>query len=200
MNTTYAAKAPAVYRLVGTGILTALVIVLQVFASGIRIGPFTPTLTLIPIIIGAVLYGPLTGAFLGAVFGLVVVIAVISGAEPFSLLMLNMNPVATVLTCLIKGAVAGFFPGLVYKLISPKNSIVALLAAALVAPIANTGIFCAAMLTIFRPLLESTAEGANPVTFLLVAFVGINFLFELLFDIILAPVVVRILNAIRKNG
>ena len=52
-------------KLVSTALLAAVIVVLQTVASGIRIGPFTPTLSLIPIIIGALLYGPLAGAFLG---------------------------------------------------------------------------------------------------------------------------------------
>ena len=49
-------------QLVGMGILTALVIVLQTFASGFKIGTFSPPLSLIPIIMGAVLFGALAGA------------------------------------------------------------------------------------------------------------------------------------------
>ena len=79
-------------QLVGMGILTALVIVLQTFASGFKIGTFSPPLSLIPIIMGAVLFGELAGAILGLVFGVVVLFAVISGAEPFSTLMLQYNP------------------------------------------------------------------------------------------------------------
>ncbi len=188
-----------VQKLVGTAVLAAIVIVLQVFASGIRIGPFTPTLSLIPIIIGAILFGPVTGAILGAVFGIIVVIAVVSGAEPFSLLMFNQNPVATVATCLIKGAAAGYFSGLVYNLLK-KKKIINIVSASVVAPLANTGIFCIAMLSVFRNLWINDTGSQNPVAFLLVTFVGLNFLFELAFDIILIPVIIRILSAIRKTS
>ena len=51
--------------LVGMAIFTALVVVLQQFATVIRIGPFTPSLVLIPIVIGAASYGWKTGAWLG---------------------------------------------------------------------------------------------------------------------------------------
>ncbi len=191
-------KNSKVQRLVGTAILVAIVIVLQAFASGIHIGPFTPTLSLIPIIIGAILFGPATGALLGLVFGIIVVITVVSGLEPFSMIMFNQNPVFTVLTCLVKGAAAGFFSGLVYKALQ-KNKYLSVAAASVVAPVTNTGIFCIAMLTVFRNLLVESAAGQNPVVFLLVAFVGVNFLFELAFDIILIPVIMRIISAIRKN-
>ena len=53
--------------LVGLGILTAIVAVLQVVSMYITFGPFNITLALTPIIIGAALYGWQAGAFLGAV-------------------------------------------------------------------------------------------------------------------------------------
>ena len=59
-------------RLTGLALLTAIVAVLQVVASFIKFGPFTITLALAPILIGAALYGPKAGAYLGGVFGLVV--------------------------------------------------------------------------------------------------------------------------------
>ncbi len=187
-----------IQTLVGTAVLAAIVIVLQVFASGIRIGPFTPTLSLIPIIIGAIVYGPVTGAVLGAIFGIIVVIAVISGAEPFSLLMFNQNPAATVITCLLKGAAAGYLSGLLYQVLK-KKKIVNIVSASVIAPVANTGIFCIAMLTIFRNLWAESTGGQNPFVFLLITFVGMNFLFELAFDIVLIPVIMRIISAIRKT-
>lgn len=188
-----------VQTLVGTAVLAAIVIVLQVFASGIRIGPFTPTLSLIPIIIGAILFGPVTGAILGTVFGVIVVIAVISGAEPFSLLMFNQSPFFTVLTCIVKGAAAGLFSGLIYNALK-KKKIVNIVSASIIAPVTNTGIFCIAMLTIFKDLWINDTGSQNPVAFLLVTFVGLNFLFELAFDIVLIPVIIRILSAIRRTA
>ena len=83
-------------HLVGLGILTALIIVLQTFASGFKIANFAPPLSLIPIIIGAILFGEIAGALLGLIFGIVVVMSVISGAEAFSTLMLNFNPAMSV--------------------------------------------------------------------------------------------------------
>lgn len=192
-------KNSKVQRLVGTSILVAIVIVLQAFASGIHFGPFTPTLALIPIIIGAILFGPATGALLGLIFGIIVVITVVSGLEPFSMIMFNQNPVFTVATCLVKGAAAGFFPGLIYKSLQNRKYVGVVLAA-LVAPIANTGIFSIAMLTVFKNLLVESAAGQNPVVFLLVAFIGVNFLFELVFDIVLTPVIIRVIAAVKKTS
>ena len=89
-------------------VLLALVIVLQVFASAIPIGTTKISLTLIPIVLGAVLLGPLAGAFLGAAFGVVVIVAALAGADAFTYILIADHPVLTIALCLIKGAAAGF--------------------------------------------------------------------------------------------
>ena len=69
----------SVVRLTSLALLAALVVVLQTVASGIRIGPVPISLTLVPIVVGAILFGPGAGAGLGAVFGVVCLIAGITG-------------------------------------------------------------------------------------------------------------------------
>ena len=49
-------------RMAGLSILTALVVVLQVVATFVKIGAFPVTLTLVPIVIGGALYGRKAGA------------------------------------------------------------------------------------------------------------------------------------------
>ncbi|MFR7743130.1 MAG: hypothetical protein ACLU3I_07465 [Acutalibacteraceae bacterium] len=48
----------SVVRLTSLALLAALVVVLQTVASGIRIGPVPISLTLVPIVVGAILFGP----------------------------------------------------------------------------------------------------------------------------------------------
>ena len=98
-------------RLAVLAVLTAIVIILQA-AVVIPLGPFTVTLTMLPIIIGAIMYGPLGGAVLGTVFGVVVSIQVLTGAAgAFSTAMLEYQPAATILICLLKGIAAGLAAG-----------------------------------------------------------------------------------------
>lgn len=198
MNTMYTKTG----RLVGTGILTALIIVLQTFASGIKIANFTPPLSLIPIITGAILFGEFTGAILGFVFGIVVVMTVISGAEPFSTLMLNFNPVMTVVICLLKGTAAGYLSGLAYKLLSGRSKMLSLIISSIITPIVNTGIFTIGMLTVFYKLINDSAASAgadNTIVFFFSAFIGINFLTEVVFVAVLVPAISNIIYVIKKK-
>ena len=190
-----------VQKMVGTAVLAAIVVVLQTVASGIHVGPFTITLSLVPIIIGAIMFGELSGAILGAVFGIVVATAVVLGADQGGAMMFSQNPVATILICLLKSTVAGFVAGLISHKIASKNLMLGVVLAAIAAPVCNTGIFVLGLSTIFNNLLHAWAEGSgfgNAFVYIIVGLVGLNFLIELLVDLVLAPVIVSIVKTIRR--
>ncbi|MCR5775234.1 MAG: ECF transporter S component [Lachnospiraceae bacterium] len=191
-------------KLVGTAVLVALVIVLQTVGSGIRIGPFTPTLSLVPIIIGAIMFGPLTGAVLGLVFSIIVMVSVISGADAGGGMMFVQNPVATTLIVLLKGTLAGFVSGIVVKKITEKtNMTIGVAAAAVAAPVCNTAIFCIGVLLFFKPLITSWGEAAgytNVFSYTIAGLVGVNFIVELVIDLVLVPVIVRVITAIKRSN
>ena len=104
-------------RLPGLALMTAIIVVLQVVASFVKFGPFTITLALAPILIGAALYGPKAGACLGGVFGAVVLLACILGWDPGGAILWNANPFLTALVCLGKGILAGLAAGLITGLL-----------------------------------------------------------------------------------
>ncbi len=111
---------------VTTAILAALVVVLQI-VGGIPVGPFSITLTLFPIVVGAVVLGPVPGLFLGLVFGLIVSILSITGKDPGGQMVFAANPVLAWAVCLLKGGLAGFVPAVSYSFFSKhKNASAAL--------------------------------------------------------------------------
>lgn len=188
-------------QLVGTAVLVAIIILLQTLLGSISIGPFTITLTIIPIIIGAVLYGPATGALLGAIFGVVVCVQVVTGAAGAgSTMMLELNAPATIIVCIVKGLVAGLIAGLACNLFREKNLYIGIIVAAILAPVANTGIFTIALVTIFRSLAEQWALGAGAASvgaYILTGIIGINFVIELTADLVLSPIIYRIIKAVK---
>ena len=109
-------KKKNVLKLVQLALLTAIVIAFQLMGSFIHITPNTSiSLVLIPIVIGAIIIGPLGGAFLGLVFGAITLWAGISGTDPFTQLLFNAQPIATALICLGKATLAGLCAGLVFS-------------------------------------------------------------------------------------
>ena len=188
-----------VYRLTGLGILTALVIVLQVFTTFVHFGPFSITLALVPIVVGAAMYGIGAGAWLGAVFSLVVLIMCITGGDPGGFMVWSANPLMCVVIVMLKGTLAGLEAGVHYKALEKTNKIVATVAAALVSPIVNTGIFLLGMMIFFKDTLNAWAAGTDVILYIIFGLTGINFLIEIGVNIILSPVVVQIVDAVKKN-
>ena len=182
-------------KLTGLALLTAIVVVLQLLGSFIRFGTFSISLVLVPIVVGAALYGPWAGCWLGFVFGIVVLLS--GDASAFMVI----NPFGTVVTVLVKGALAGLLAGGAYKLLS-KHETPAVIAAAVVTPVVNTGIFLLGCLLFFMPTIREWAAASgfeNAGTFMILGLVGGNFLFELLFNIVLSPVIVRLIRIARKD-
>lgn len=184
-------------RLTTLAIFTALIIVLQLVANVAKIGPVSITLSLVPIVVGAALYGVGSGAYLGGVFGAVVLICCITGMDAGGSILWNVNPFMTAVVCLGKGIAAGAAAGAVYHLLQEKNSIVAALCAGIVAPVTNTALFCACMFLFFRETMTAWAGGSNLFYYALVGLAGVNFLVELCVNLVLAPVIVRIIKARR---
>ncbi len=182
------------------GLFTAIIIVLQLLSYAVKIGNFNLSLVLIPIVLASVLYGPKQSAFLGAVFGIVVTVASMTGLDSGGFILFSANPILTTLICIIKGTLAGLFAGLVAGAVKSKNTYLAVLLAAIITPITNTGLFIAGMFICFRDILSSWAGGSNVVTYVLVGLVGINFIIEFILNIALSPAVLRVSTVLAKTA
>lgn len=181
-----------------SAMMTALVVVLQLVGSFIRFGPFSISLVLIPIVIGAATCGPYIGAWLGLVFGAVVLM---SGDAAF---FLQFNAPATVLVVLVKGTACGLLAGLAYRALERFNRWLAVVVAAVVCPLVNTGVFLVGCFLFFEEAVAALATGAgftgSTTVFMFVGLAGFNFLFEMGFNLILSPVVVRLLDIRKKQN
>ncbi len=184
-------------QLVLGAILTALVIVLQLWGSFIRFGPFSVSLVLIPIVIGAATCGKGIGAWLGFVFG----IAVLSSGDAGTFLAVDVF--GTIVTVLVKGTLSGFLAGVMYDILQKYNKFLAIMTAAIVCPVVNTGVFLLGCLLFFMETVAGWCQqaglGTNVAKYMIVGLVGINFVFELAVNIILAPLALRIINIRNKN-
>ncbi len=172
-------------------ILTALVIVLQMLGQFIRFGPFSISLVLVPIVIGAAMCGPKISTWLGFVFGVAVLM---TDASAF----LAISVPGTVITVLLKGMAAGFTAGLICKALEKKNPTLAVILAAVVCPIVNTGIFLLGCVVFFLDTVAEWGAGMgydNAFAYMIFGMVGLNFIAEMAINIFLSPVVVRLLNA-----
>ena len=197
-------KHEKINRMVSIALLAAVVVVLQLLAGMIKIGTFSITLTLIPIIVGAAFYGPSAGAILGAVFGVVVYIGCVTGSDVGGNMVFVANPFLCFLVVMAKGALAGFCAGLVYRLVmkgqnSVSRGVVAVLLAGITAPVVNTGVFCIGMLLFFRGTLQAWAAGSDLFNYIIFGLTGVNFLIELGINVVFSPAIVTIIRAVQKS-
>ena len=106
-------RAEKTKRMVIAGILTAMVAVLSFIP--LKFSVFSVTFTLIPIILGAALCGKGVAAWLGFVFGVMVLAN--GDAAPF----MTYNIGGTIITVLAKGVFAGYLAAVAYQALEKKN-------------------------------------------------------------------------------
>ncbi|MCR5308416.1 MAG: hypothetical protein K6E24_05430 [bacterium] len=183
-------------KMVGIATLASLVIGLQFLSNYVTFGSVSITLALIPIAVGAILYGPIVGMILGVIMGLVVIVA------PSTLTyFMPVNPAATVILCLLKTGLAGLISGLIFKLFafvakkkekkSTKNTLFAfgIIIAGLVIPIINTGLFIVGASIFFTEIYGSAMA-------VIEAVIATNFFIEFGVSVVLSPVLVYLIKAL----
>ena len=191
MKKVFTTKTIVIYAM-----LTAIEIILQVVGNFIAIGPLAINLSLLPIAIGAILYGPICGLFLGLVNG-----AMALTAPSTIAIFMPINAWGTVLTCLIKSGVAGLLSGLIYLPFKKKHDVVGSILASVIVPIVNSGLFACFCLLFFQSFLKTgITDSYNMYTFLFLGVIGWNFIFELATSIVFVPIINRLIRYFKRNN
>ncbi len=155
------------------------------------------TFSMVPIAVGAILYGPVAGAVLGCVFGIVSFLQCF-GYSQFGALLLSESAFYTFLVCVPTRVLAGFITGAVASGMKKGNKAVnelRFVVCSLIAPILNTVFFMSTLVALFYK--GETIQNfvyilgaANPFIFVIL-FVGINGLVEIIAGFIVAYPVSR---------
>ncbi len=181
--------------MVGIGLFTAIVMVLQFLGGSIRFGVFSISVVLVPIVVGAAVYGWKAGAWLGFMFG----VAVLMSGDAAAFMV--VHPLGTVLTVLFKGTLCGLVAGLLYQILAKYNKVLAVFAAAIICPVVNTGVFLLGCQLFF---LDTVAEWGkamgydNVAAYMFLGLAGANFLVEVAVNLLLGPVIVRLIKFGKK--
>ncbi len=195
-------KNAKIKKLVTLSLLIAIVVVLQMTAGMLPTLPGGAKLSfvLIPIVLGAALYGSGAGAILGAVFGLLAFYYSATGADGAGFAIFQVSPIGCFLLCILKSTVAGLAAALVYKWLVKVNGYLAMLCASIVCPVLNSAIFFASVALFFR---NTTFEAEEGVYVTIVSIFGAILLFnaipELIINIVFSPASQRILKVVKKN-
>lgn len=187
-----------IFKLTVTAILMGIIIILQLFASSIPLGAVSFSFVLVPIVLGGVIAGPSAGALLGLTFGVMTLIDGLMAITPggaFTQALILDHPVITVLVCLCKATLAGLGAALIYNALKKRSKLAALFAACAAAPVINTGIFIIGAF-IMSDSIGAMAQGAGAslMYFIFIALAGVNFIVELLVNMLFAPVIYNLLR------
>lgn len=179
-------------NMVGVALFTAIVVVLQLLGGGIKVGGmFSISLVLIPIVVGSAVYGWQAGAWLGFAFG----VAVLMSGDAAGFLAVDVP--ATVLVVLIKGTCCGLAAGLAYTLLERQGKKYAVYTAAILCPVVNTGIFLLGCQLFFIDTIAAWGASLgfdNVYAYMFLGLAGINFLIEIVVNIVLAPMIIRLIK------
>lgn len=180
-------RSQKIKKITGVGVMLALTIVLQILSSHIRFGTVEIALGLIPMILGACIYGPAAGFLLGSAQGIVIMLSPATLAA-----FMPVNPIATILLCILKTGLAGLVSGYIYRIFKRK-SILGVALSSIISPIINTGTYICGVLIFFLEVY------GNSVSALIVGTLTINFLIEIIVMLILVPIFERILKIYGKK-
>lgn len=190
-------------KLVQIALMSAIVVVIQLFFASVKIGPVTIAFSIVPLVLAGICIDPYAGLIVGAVSGIVTFLQVLTSGDYFYMFLITNNPLATALICITKTAIAGWLAGIVYRAVqkATKNTTLGSILASIICPTVNTGIFCLGMLLFFTPAFQADATfGAmseNIIYFVLIGLAGINFIIELISTVVITPIIQNALIAAR---
>ena len=102
---------------------------------------------------------------------------------------------------LVKGIACGLIAGLLYQLVHKKNKTIAVFSAAIACPLVNTGLFLVGCWLFFLETVAGWGAAAgfqNVAAYMFLGLTGINVVIELGVNLVLAPVIVRLINIGKK--
>ena len=197
MNNTPRSKA---LHLTQLGMLSAIIVLMAFTPLGyLRVGPLSITFLTVPVVLGAIMMGPLDGAILGAVFG-ATSFAQCFGLDAFGTTLLTLNPVFTFILCFVPRILIGLASGYLLKGLEKirTNQVVAYALSALAGAVTNTVFFVGFLLLLFGNTDYIRSFGKN-----ILAIVGVlittNALIEAVICTIIVTILAKALGAIYKK-
>ena len=155
------------------------------------------TFSMVPIAVGAILYGPTAGAILGGVFGVVSFLQCF-GYSSFGAMLLGESAFYTFLVCVPTRILAGLITGVVSSAMCKGNKAVnelRFVVCSFMAPLLNTVFFMSTLVALFYngetiQYFVNLLGAANPFIFIIL-FVGINGLVEIIAGFVVAYPITR---------
>lgn len=179
-------------------VLTAIIILMAFTPIGyIKTAGIEITLITIPVIVGAIVLGPATGAFLGAIFGVTSFLQAVLGLSPFGVMLMEINPFFCFLVCIPTRILMGLCTGFIFRAFKNKG-VVAYSVSGLSGALLNTLFFMSTLIALYwrTDFIQGLAEkiGASNVFMFVILFVGINGLIEAICCFVVASGIAKAVN------
>lgn len=181
-----------------TAILAAIVLLMAFTPLGyLRVGPFSITFLVIPVVIGGITLGPVRGGFLGAVFGATSFAQCFLG-DPSGAAMLAISPAATFVACMVPRILIGVVAGLLFPALLKvsRNHAVAFVGTAIAGTLTNTVLFVTLVVAFFK----DSFFGGGPFWTIFVSFFSLNVALELVVGVIVSAALSAVLDRFVLNA
>lgn len=172
-------------QLVLMGLLAAVLIIFSFTPVGsIPIGPLVITLNVIPVALAAIALGPVGGAAMGAIFGILSFLQCFGIGIPSGMgaILVEINPFLAFVQRFVPRVLDGFLLGFIFKGASKlTNSYIGCLVTGFFSAFLNTAFFMTALVVLFgsTEYVRELMGGKNIIVFIC-TFVGVNAVFEML--------------------
>lgn len=184
------------------GVLIALTIVLQLFASAVPIGTITLNFSLVPMALGAMLLGAAGGGILGFVSGAITFInCALLGREPLTAYLFQQSPVILTVVCFGKTTVAGVAAGFIFGALKKINITVGAVVSSIALPVINTGLYVLGMVILYPHVAAalSIESGARVVFEAVLTLIWLNSVLEIAVSGICAPALATVIRVVEKS-
>ena len=167
------------------GLLTAIVMLFSFTPIGsIPVGPLVITLNVIPVAIAAIALGPIGGAVIGGVFGLMSFLQCfgIGVSSAMGAVLADINPFLAFVQRFVPRVLDGFLAGVIFKVAARLSNVqISCFITGFCTALLNTVFFMTALVVLFgnTEYMKEKIDGRNVIIFI-INFVGINAVFEMI--------------------
>lgn len=183
-----------VRKIVVIGLLSAVTVILSLTPLGfIPIPPINPTIMHIPVIIGAIMEGPVVGAVLGFIFGVTSLFRALT--QPTIVTFPFLNPLVSVLPRIIIGVTSYY----VYNILKLKSQSLRIGIGVFIGSITNTiGVLGAIYLIYLERYANAIGLSKSATGLAILGVVFTNGLPEAVISVLICVPVIQMLKKIRK--
>lgn len=151
-------------KMVRMAVLVAIIIIMSFTPLGfLPVGALSLTLLPIPVAVGAILYGPLAGASLGLLFGIMSFARALMGLD-LGPVLLSISPFLTFLACVIPRILEGWLSGLIFRALYKidRTRLVSFAVSGFTTAAFNTIFFMGGLMLLFwKSFVVGYAEGSG---------------------------------------